>query len=277
MDMNQLLRALGLQQAYQAYQQNIGEPFAAVVGGAGRGYLGLDKPEYGGLLSEEAYKTGQAMGNMPAVGAPAGAFKAAAKAPGLLSDAAQFLRNLSPEQMGLLGMAASKGFQNANPTQTVRIYHGGNTGLEEIKGGLGPGNIFGGIFGSTERKVAASHGDGSVYSMDVPKEAILSQQMLDSMGEKELTDVLKKAMPWIKKEDIDEAFMAVIQDKANKVDDDNLMRIFREDSPGEAGWEAQRIRGEVARLLGKSAVEMADEHGVSYLVLPGIKPILDLQ
>ena len=109
MDMNQLLRALGLQQAYQAYQQNIGEPFAAVVGGAGRGYLGLDKPEYGGLLSEEAYKTGQAMGNMPAVGVPAGAFKAAAQAPGLLSDAAHFLRNLSPEQMGLLGITAFHG------------------------------------------------------------------------------------------------------------------------------------------------------------------------
>jgi hypothetical protein len=109
MDMSQLLRALGLQQAYQAYQQNIGEPFAAVVGGAGRGYLGLDKPEYGGLLSDEAYKTGQAMGYLPALGAPAGAFKAAAQAPGLLSDAAQFLRNLSPEQMGLLGITAFHG------------------------------------------------------------------------------------------------------------------------------------------------------------------------
>jgi len=89
MDMSQLLRALGLQQAYQAYQQNIGEPFAAVVGGAGRGYLGLDKPEYGGLLSDEAYRTGQAMGYLPALGAPAGAFKAAAQAPefaGLLSS-----------------------------------------------------------------------------------------------------------------------------------------------------------------------------------------------
>jgi hypothetical protein len=109
MDMSQLLRALGLQQAYQAYQQNIGEPFAAVVGGAGRGYLGLDKPEYGGLLSDEAYRTGQAMGYLPALGAPAGAFKAAAQAPGLLSDAAQFLRNLSPEQMGLLGITAYHG------------------------------------------------------------------------------------------------------------------------------------------------------------------------
>ena len=83
MDIPQLLRALGLQQAYQSYQQNIGEPFAAVVGGGARGMFGLDRPEYGGLLGQEAYRTGQAIGNMPAVSAPVGAFKAAAQAPEL--------------------------------------------------------------------------------------------------------------------------------------------------------------------------------------------------
>jgi hypothetical protein len=113
--------------------------------------------------------------------------------------------------------------------------------------------------------------------MDIPNEAILSQQMLDSMDPVNLSDVLKKAMPWLKSEDIDDAFRAVIEDKAHKIDEGSLMRIFRESSPGEAGWEAQRIRGEVARLLGKRAVEMADEHGVSYLVLPGVKPILDVE
>jgi len=111
MDINQLLRSLGLQQAYQAYQQNIGEPFAAVVGGAGRGYLGLDKPEYGGLLGEETYRMGQAMGNMPGIGAPAGAFKvgmqAAAKAPGLLADAVQMMK-ANPEA-GLLAITGYHG------------------------------------------------------------------------------------------------------------------------------------------------------------------------
>jgi len=81
MDLSQLLRALGLQQAYQSYQQNIGQPFANVAGPFGRGLLGLDRPEYG---EEQAYRTGQAMGNMPAVSAPVGAFKAAAQIPGIL-------------------------------------------------------------------------------------------------------------------------------------------------------------------------------------------------
>jgi hypothetical protein len=78
MDVNQLLRALGLQQAYQAYQENVGQPFANLAGPFGRGLLGLEKPEYG---EEQAYRTGQAVGNMPAVSAPVGAFKAALQAP----------------------------------------------------------------------------------------------------------------------------------------------------------------------------------------------------
>ena len=106
MDMNQLLRALGLQQAYQSYQQNIGQPFANVAGPFGRGLLGLDRPEYG---EEQAYRTGQAVGNMPAVSAPVGAFKAAMQAPGLLADATQMAKQMGPELAGLLGLTAFHG------------------------------------------------------------------------------------------------------------------------------------------------------------------------
>lgn len=97
MNIDQLIQALGLQRAYQAYQQNIGEPFAAIAGGAGRGYLGLDKPQYGGLLAEDMYRAGQAMGNMPGLGAPAGAFKAVAQAPELLG----LLGALSAPRIGM--------------------------------------------------------------------------------------------------------------------------------------------------------------------------------
>jgi hypothetical protein len=53
-----------------------------MVGGAARGYLGLDKPTY---ANEEAYRTAQAIGNMPGFGAPAGIFKAAANAPEVIA------------------------------------------------------------------------------------------------------------------------------------------------------------------------------------------------
>ena len=104
MDLSQLLRALGLQQAYQSYQENVGQPFANVAGPFGRGLLGLDKPEYG---EEQAYRTGQAVGNMPAVSAPVGAFKAAAQVPGLLADATQAMKGL--DLAGLLGLTAYHG------------------------------------------------------------------------------------------------------------------------------------------------------------------------
>lgn len=95
MDLSQLLRALGLQQAYQSYQQNIGQPFANIAGPFGRGLLGLERPEYG---EEQAYRTGQALGNMPGTGAPAGLLKAAAQA---------------PEIVGMLGTLAALGTKSA--------------------------------------------------------------------------------------------------------------------------------------------------------------------
>jgi hypothetical protein len=116
MDMTELLRLLGLRQAYDAYQRNIGQPVANVAGPFGRGFLGLQQPEYG---SEEAYRTGQAVGNMPGPNVPAGAIKMAAQVPGLL-DAIQAAKN-SPELTGLLGLTAYHGspyrFSKFDPTK----------------------------------------------------------------------------------------------------------------------------------------------------------------
>ena len=116
MDLSQLLRALGLQQAYQSYQENVGQPFANLAGPFGRGLLGLEKPKYG---EEQAYRTGQAVGNMPAVSAPVGAFKAAAQVPGLLADATQAMKGL--DLAGLLGLTAYHGspyrFSKFDPTK----------------------------------------------------------------------------------------------------------------------------------------------------------------
>ena len=97
MDLSQLLRALGLQQAYQAYQENIGQPFANIAGPFGRGLLGLEKPEYG---EEQAYRTGQAMGNMPAVSAPVGAFKAALQAPEAIGAVASITPKAAKKKIG---------------------------------------------------------------------------------------------------------------------------------------------------------------------------------
>ncbi|WP_051553480.1 zincin-like metallopeptidase domain-containing protein [Desulfobulbus elongatus] len=155
----------------------------------------------------------------------------------------------------------------------VRLYHGGNAGLSEIKGGFGPGNPFGGLFFNSSREAAASHNDGHMYVVDIPKSRILTQHDLSyEIDAEKVETALRDAMHWIESsEDYDVAYEAVIDDRTDRIDDDDLLRVFREDTVGEATWEAQRIRGEVARLLGYHAVAMSDEHGTSYLVLPGVE------
>ncbi len=78
----------------ELYRQYIGNPTAQAVGGFGRGMFGLEQPEYlQNELGREAYRTGQAVGNMPAVAAPVGAIKAATQV---------------PEAIGMLGAKASQ-------------------------------------------------------------------------------------------------------------------------------------------------------------------------
>ena len=53
---------------------------------------------------------------------------------------------------------------------------------------------------------------------------------------------------------------------------DAIMRAIGESDMGEADWALQMIRGQIAKAGGFKAATMADEHGASYLVLPGVTP-----
>jgi hypothetical protein len=75
-----------------AYQRYIGQPVAQVLGGGLRGYFGLDMPEYANDLGREMYRQAQALSNMPGVGAPAGAVKAAIQS---APEMAMFIGSLS--------------------------------------------------------------------------------------------------------------------------------------------------------------------------------------
>ena len=91
-----------------AYRQNIGDPFAQLVGGAGRGYLGLGVPAYANSAGMDAYRTGQALSNMPGVGAPARLLKAAVNAP----DVAAMLGGLLGKGVGKLAKSNAKAPQD---------------------------------------------------------------------------------------------------------------------------------------------------------------------
>jgi hypothetical protein len=67
--------------------------------------------------------------------------------------------------------------------------------------------------------------------------------------------------------DFDLWYKAVVDDKADQLDADDLARIFGREDAGENLWEAQRQRGRLAKELGYDAVNVSDEHGTSVLLV----------
>lgn len=153
------------------------------------------------------------------------------------------------------------------PSGHVRLFSGSHETINKIHGG----GVFGGIFASESKEVADSHGLGPsrvTHYMDVPEDLILSQHDLDyEIDYDKVAEALKSAAHWVDDDDFDRLWELVIEEEMT---DDGDERILRSDDLGEASWEAQRLRGIVATKLGYKAVEMNDEHGVSYLVLPGV-------
>ena len=139
------------------------------------------------------------------------------------------------------------------------LYHGSREHVAEIKNK----GTFGGLFASGDRESAMSHGE-IVHRIDLQEDQIMTQGQLEKLTD----DDLKAVAHWVDDDDLERLRELVINDE--KADDDDA-RILRADDAGEASWEAQRLRGALAKRAGFSAVEMNDEHGTSYLVLPGVK------
>ena len=151
----------------------------------------------------------------------------------------------------------------------TRLYHAGS---DPITGGyfqtVPSGGVFDGMFALTTR--FGNYGTGARYFADIADDKILTQYDLDyETSYEDAVAALKKAMPWLADDDIDFAYEAVIEDKHNGLDGDELQRVFREDDFGAASWEAQRVRGQVAKALGYEAVQMSDENGTSTLIVAG--------
>jgi len=156
------------------------------------------------------------------------------------------------------------------------LYHGSKVGLygEKIEGGLGSGNIYGGVFASTSESKARVHGD-IVYKTDIPENDILTiSNIRNDIEPKILKKALKENLPYSTPKQLNTAYEIVIEEESeygDKYDEADLLDIFSSSDIGEAGWEAQRLRGLVAKSLGYKAVEVSDEYGTSYLILPGVK------
>lgn len=142
-------------------------------------------------------------------------------------------------------------------TETITLYHGGHVAITT------PNKR--GLFVSADRRVAESH--GPVVSMfEAAESEMLTHYALNY--EIEDTDtiryVLERELPV--GADIDRAWEIVVEYAGCEGAEDEP-ELFGAEDAAEAGWEAQRIRGQIALALGYRAVEMRDEHGTSWLLV----------
>jgi len=136
------------------------------------------------------------------------------------------------------------------------------------KGTIG-NNLFDGIFGSTSKSVAESH--GSLVSRFVYKGNVAESADLDN----DTATAFLKNHTWINDlEDsaFDDIYDAVVYDDDSFIwnQGDNLSDISEASGTydnGELSWEMQRLRGQLAKKLGFDVVAMNDEHGTSYLMV----------
>lgn len=141
-------------------------------------------------------------------------------------------------------------------------------------------NIYSGsLFFSDSRESAESHGS-YIYSIDVDENDILSHKELVFMQYSSDIDIFEMLREIALDEDLNidndeelERLAELVIDNVGTyelVDEDvELLNVF---DLTYVGWEAQRLRSILAKKLGYNAVEVLDEHGISYMVLnPALK------
>ena len=152
----------------------------------------------------------------------------------------------------------------------MELYHGGSVSNVE------DGGLFRGVFASACEDVASSH--GYLHKSEIEDDKILTDYSLNY--ELDHSEVRAAFEAVCAEEGVDAEsdliWEAVIEeadvfemDEYDVLESFEMAMIGEDESVGMASWVAQRMRGQVARKLGYIAVEMDDEHGTSYLVLPG--------
>lgn len=128
----------------------------------------------------------------------------------------------------------------------MRLFHGSDSA--ELNQILATG-LFGGIFASHSSSVAEAH-NSHLYVVEPAR----------PLTNYELNYEIHGAF---------EAAMKICGNDETKADAIMTAGCVSDDTDPESGWDLQRLRGELALALGYDAVEMEDEHGTTWLCLPG--------
>jgi hypothetical protein len=176
---------------------------------------------------------------------------------------------------------ASKISSLTNPVKEgfIRLFHAGS---DPVKGGffkeVPSGGVFDGFFALPDRYGA--YGTGAKYYADIPAGKALTNYDLNYNIPYDSVAKALEGVSGIKRTNkrFDALWSAVVEDKSqdviNSARHEDVMDMFKlslSDDIGAASWEAQRLRGKLAKKLGYDAVEMADENGTSYLITSGTK------
>ncbi|MHC1623305.1 MAG: AcrIF11 family anti-CRISPR ADP-ribosyltransferase [Candidatus Methanospirareceae archaeon] len=150
------------------------------------------------------------------------------------------------------------------------LYNGGSEIIKEVLNGYWelPNSIVDGLFASDEKETASAHGN-VITTFDIEDEDIAESCDLDCL---EAYSLLEKELEISRDDDdFDDIYDSIVDDDCNE----EVMSRFSEQFPcGDNGeWFNQSIRGRLAKALGYKAVEMEDEHGTSYYIVPGVKSI----
>lgn len=156
----------------------------------------------------------------------------------------------------------------------MKLFHGSKENSLKYDNGDICNIYSGSLFFSDSRESAVSHG-GYIYSVDINENDILSHKELVSMQyscDIDIFEMLREiALDESLNIDTDEKLERLAELVIDNIgtynwcdEDVDLLNAFDLTC---MGWEAQRLRSILAKKLGYNAVEVLDEHGISYMVL----------
>lgn len=158
-----------------------------------------------------------------------------------------------------------------NIENTRVLYHGSHENIPEIQvleSRRGGGFDYGAIFASGQESAAKSH--GVIYEANIPESSILDGgSAAYNLSKTKVSAALNKALDAIgANKKSASAYDAIVMDA--EVGQDALVDIFGKGYDNyEYGLLQQKARAAFAKNLGYRAVTTQDEHGTSYMILPG--------
>lgn len=132
----------------------------------------------------------------------------------------------------------------------MELFHASHETITEVRAS----GVFGGLFAAASEASALSHGP-ALHRIESPRP--LSDYVLNYEIEGAYEIALEIA------EGNEAVADAIMSSGCESLDD-----CDPEDA-ADQGWEFQRLRGILASRLGYTSVEMLDEHGTTWLCLPG--------